>query len=317
MLHEHDLTPIEPAAVCGPAAAPRSTVYQPAGGDDDARRDPHQGCLVQIYPVDVVEGMLRLGGQECTIGRDPQANLVLADGSVSRRHAEILRGAAGHRLRDLGSTNGTRVNGRAVTDVSLRSGDTIQLGSYIFKYLATDSIESQYHETVYAAMTRDMLTGTYNKRYLLETLDREIARAMRRGTPLSVMMLDIDHFKAVNDTHGHLVGDEVLREFGRRLGTICREDDLVARYGGEEFCFLLAGTPPHEAVAIAERCRRVIEQPGFATAAGTLEITASIGVAGGPSHNAINGAVLLGRADEALYAAKQQGRNRAVLAEPE
>lgn len=269
-----------------------------------------ESCLVQIYPADVVEGMMLLDSHRLTIGRDENVGLVVRDCGVSRQHAEIVRDGVGYRIRDLGSTNGTLVNEACVDEQHLVSGDTIQIGSYLFKYLSAGSVESQYHETVYSALTRDALTGTFNKRYLLESLQREVARAVRQGNVLSVVMCDIDFFKGVNDTHGHLVGDEVLREFGHRIGAICREDDLLARFGGEEFCLLMSGSESDEVSQAAERCRRAIADTPFQTAAGGLVITASFGYACLDADSVLNPTQLLENADRRLYEAKDSGRNR-------
>ncbi|EMI46353.1 diguanylate cyclase [Rhodopirellula sp. SWK7] len=273
----------------------------------------NESCLVQIYPADVIDGMLLLEHDFLTIGRDIACDLVLDDASVSRRHVQLIRTPEGHALQDLGSTNGTLVNsipiqGRHV----LNSGDNISIGSFIFKYLSAGSVESQYHETVYLSLTRDALTGTMNKRYLLESMQREMARSLRRSQSLAVVMMDIDFFKSVNDTHGHLVGDEVLREFGKRLLSTCREDDLLARYGGEEFSLLMASTERDEAIEIAERCRAVIGGKPFATAIGPLDITASFGVACYDGDRMMKAVELIKIADDRLYEAKRDGRNRVV-----
>lgn len=269
-----------------------------------------QSCLVQIYPADVVDGMLLLETDYLLIGRDADADLMLPDNSVSRRHAALQRTELGYEIQDLDSTNGTFVDGQLIDCVSLSSGDTIRVGSFLFKFLSAGSVESQYHETVYGALTRDALTGTMNKRYLLETLDRAIATAVRQKSCVTVVMIDIDHFKGVNDTYGHLVGDEVLREFGRRVGEACREDDLLARYGGEEFCLLLSGTASAEAIEVSERCRKIVCETPFETAAGPLEISASFGFACLESSQPETGTQLIGRADEKLYDAKHAGRNQ-------
>jgi diguanylate cyclase (GGDEF)-like protein len=278
---------------------------------DQAHDHRHaQSCLVQIYPADVVDGMMLIEKDELTIGRDARSDLMLPDNSVSRQHALIRRTDQGFELEDLGSTNGTFVGGQGVTRTLLTSGDTIRLGSFLFKFLSAGSVESQYHETVYSALTRDALTGTMNKRYLLETLNRAMAAAVRQKHPISVVMIDIDHFKGVNDTFGHLVGDEVLREFGRRVSQECREDDLLARYGGEEFCLLLTATGGEEASIVAERCRKAVCDQAFQTAAGPLEITASFGYAVLDPNLGETGLELIHRADGKLYEAKRAGRNR-------
>ena len=270
-------------------------------------------CLVQIYPPDVIDGMMLLEEETIRIGRDFECDLSIEDGNVSRRHAEVCRCETGHKIYDLGSTNGTFVNGKRVSEQVLVSGDRIAVGSFIFKYLSAGCIETHYHEAVYSSLTRDALTGAFNKRYLLESLQREIARSRREKSPLAVVMMDIDRFKNTNDTHGHLVGDQVLREFGQRLLSLCREDDLFARYGGEEFCLLLASTSPEQAATIAERCRNEIAQTPFTTEAGPLQITASFGGECFPGDTRKKPNELIAAADARLYVAKKSGRNRVVI----
>lgn len=268
-------------------------------------------CLVQIYPPDVIEGMMLLEQDEFLIGRSPDSDLPLLDGSVSRQHALLYRDHDGYAVRDLGSTNGTIINETVIqSDCYLKSGDTVRIGSFLFRFLSADSVETQYHETVYNALTRDALTGTMNKRFLMEAMAREISRSTRAKLEMAVIMLDIDHFKSVNDTHGHLVGDEVLRTFGQRINQICREDDLLARYGGEEFCLLLAATGREEAIQIAERCRRVLADTPFPSSIGPLEVTASFGFAVLDPENPPSTKGLLEAADQQLYEAKRSGRNQ-------
>ncbi|MCC9599371.1 GGDEF domain-containing protein [Stieleria sp. JC731] len=269
-----------------------------------------KSCLVQIYPPDVVDGMLLLEQPRIVIGRDTGADLILADQSVSRRHAELEWTEEGYVVRDLGSTNGTLVNEIGVQERILHSGDTVRIGSFIFRFLSANSIETQYHETVYNALVRDVLTGTMNKRYLLEVMEREIARAIRQQSLLSVIMLDIDHFKSINDTYGHLVGDEVLKQFGSRVANVSRCDDLLARYGGEEFCLLMAGTDLAEACEIAERCRHAVADAPFMTEVGNLNVSASFGVACLDPVRPIGCLDFLQLADQKLYEAKTNGRNR-------
>ncbi len=212
--------------------------------------------LVRIYPVSGIEQPLELAAEPVLVGRDRECGLALDDDSVSRRHATIQPWEHGHAVVDLGSTNGVYLNERRIAGTQpLQPGDRVRFGNQIFKYLGADGIEAQYHEVVFKLMTTDGLTGAYNKRYLLETLDREWQQSRRAGTPLSVMMLDLDKFKAVNDTYGHLAGDAVLVEFARRVRGVLRSGDLLARYGGEEFCMLLSRTALDDAVQVAERVR--------------------------------------------------------------
>ena len=269
-----------------------------------------ESCLVQIYPPDVVDGMLKLGSNKIVIGRESSSTCVLPDTSVSRRHAEISPSDEGFKIRDLESTNGTLVNGQRVKEHTLDSGDTIQVGSFLFRFLTAGSVESKYHETVYSALTQDALTGTMNRRYLVESLRREISRANRNGEMLSLTMIDIDHFKRVNDSYGHLIGDEVLREFGKRIESVKRDDDLLARFGGEEFCLVLAATSPEETEDMLEKCRAAIADKKFETAASKINITASFGYVCVQPFKVIQINDIIEAADELLYAAKKAGRDR-------
>jgi diguanylate cyclase (GGDEF)-like protein len=159
--------------------------------------------------------------------------------------------------------------------------------------------------------TVDSLTELANRRVFEAALSREVARSKRSGQPMSLVIIDIDHFKRVNDDHGHQVGDAVLREVGTVLAAEARETDLPARYGGEEFCVVLPGCPIGEAVAVADRLRAAI-----AAGVTAVPITASAGVATLPDH-AVDGAGLVAAADSALYDAKRSGRNRTCQARPD
>lgn len=289
---------------------PAEATLQQANAEPVQPAESRESCLVQIYPPDVVDGMVLIEGNKLELGRDIGTDLVLSDGSVSRRHAEVVRCGDGFAVRDLNSTNGTMVNGVKVQQQQLCSGDTIRIGSFLFKFLSAGSVESAYHETVYGALTRDQLTGTMNKRYLLESMHREIARSARQSLSLCVLMLDIDFFKRVNDTHGHLAGDDVLKEFGARILSVCREDDMLARYGGEEFVLMLSATGPDEGLVIAERCRKVIAETPFQTSGGMLPITASFGFTCFKSIVTVTPNELIEQADQKLYEAKRSGRNR-------
>ncbi len=266
--------------------------------------------LVRIYPADAIGELVNITDDRLLIGRDPSCSLPIHDDSVSRRHALLEKTADGFLVTDLDSTNGTYVNDQRVTSCPLASGDRLRVGNQIFKLLATDHLETQYYETVYKMMTTDGLTQAYNKRYLLDVLERELARARRTGQPLSVLMLDVDHFKAINDTHGHLAGDEVLQELCRRTSGILRSDELLARYGGEEFAVVLADCSQDQAQQVAERIRQAVCANPFQTDSAPIDVTVSLGLACSQDGLAVSD--LLDRADKNLYAAKRAGRNRVV-----
>jgi diguanylate cyclase (GGDEF)-like protein len=161
--------------------------------------------------------------------------------------------------------------------------------------------------------SRDALTGLYNRWYVIEKIDSEINRAMRHGSPMSLLMLDVDHFKRINDTWGHAAGDDVLRAIGKLLRESCRVYDVPGRYGGEEFCIVLPETKPGNTSVVAERIRKRLESTELACGGEPITVTASIGIAGmeAPADDEIlSPAALIDRADRALYSAKSRGRNR-------
>lgn len=272
--------------------------------------EPEEGTasLVVIYGADLGRKYDLSFGMH-TIGRVEGVGIVVPVESVSRRHACIEVGREHAWAVDLGSTNGTYVNDIPITRQMLSSGDLVRVGDVIFKFLAGHHVEAAYHEEIYRLAIRDGLTSIANNRYLHEFLERECARARRHGRKLSVIMLDIDHFKQINDRHGHLTGDDVLRGLAQLLATRVRRDELVARYGGEEFCLILPETGVDGALAYAEILRDLVERHTFESDGNLLKLTISAGVASFSSdmHSPMD---LLRAADEALYRAKSGGRNR-------
>lgn len=171
----------------------------------------------------------------------------------------------------------------------------------------------RYHDAKERAFIDDV-TGAYNARYLLATAENEIQRADRYGNPLSVLFLDLDRFKLVNDRHGHLIGSETLRVLSRLLRECVRQVDTLARYGGDEFTILLVDTPHDVALRVAERIRSRVEKHLFeAGRDGSLQLSISIGVATCPDHGQTR-ELLLDAADKAMYRAKSEGRNRVASA---
>jgi len=268
-------------------------------------------CLVQIYGPNLGRVIL-LDSPLTTLGRATECDVVLELDNVSRQHCTVHARDGGHLVRDGGSTNGTFVNDEEVDgERLLRAGDFVRLGSAVFKFLAADQsgeIEAQYHETIYGLTITDGLTQLYNKRYLLEFLERETARAVRHRRPLSVLLLDIDHFKRVNDQHGHLGGDFVLRELGAILRARTRREECLARYGGEELCFVFPEAARDDALRRGDELRRLCESHVFVYDGARIPVTFSAGVAEMATHSVP--LELLKAADERLYEAKGNGRNR-------
>lgn len=270
-------------------------------------------CLVVIYSSDARQFGKRyvLDRDMLTVGRGQENVLVLDNDSVSRRHCRIEKRNSSWYVVDLDSTNGTYVNDELVKEYQLRRGDQVKIGDTIVKYLSGSDVEAQYHETIYRMTIVDGLTGVHNKRYLLETLEREIPRARRHQRPFSVLMFDIDHFKRINDTYGHLAGDYVLKELATLVKGRLRPDDVFGRYGGEEFCALLPETPLDGAGAIAEDLRRRVQERRFVFENEAIPVTVSLGAA--ELSGEMDGTALVKGADEKLYEAKRSGRNRVCL----
>lgn len=250
--------------------------------EDQPKFTGHEaGCLLQIQPVRIDGGLIALHDRPLIIGRDDRCELRLCDQAVSRQHAQIVHDGPDVFVQDFGSTNGTWVNGirlQAETFL-LFPGDRIRFGQHVFKYLAAGDIETQYHAAAYVIMTRDGTTGALNKRSFFESFDREVARALRRRRSLSLILIDVDHFKQVNDSFGHLAGDQILKALSKEMeGVLCGEE-LLARIGGEEFAILLPEESIESAAERAEYCRHLVETNAYQTSAGSVQITVSLGVA--------------------------------------
>jgi diguanylate cyclase (GGDEF)-like protein len=247
------------------------------------------------------------------IGRIPNAEVRLEDDGISRQHARVRVEADRAWIEDLGSRNGTFVNGARISDlVELHDGDKVQVGrSTVLRFGMQDALDESFHEQLVSSALRDSLTKLYNKRYLLERLDSELKFALRHESALSILMVDLDHFKNINDEHGHLGGDAVLAQLSNVLARAVRNEDVVARFGGEEMVVILRATGMDPALHTAERLCRLVENTVTVFHDQPLRATCSIGVAGLPSSSAKSCEELIEHADRALYRAKGAGRNRA------
>lgn len=267
-------------------------------------------CLIQIHPVVGRCGVQQLGPTTTIIGREKDADFSIEMPSVSRHHAKIERQPNGrYRLIDLDSTNGTFVNDVRVREWELDPSDIVRCGGAMLKVLPADDLEARYHEVAYMMMTHDSLTGIHNRQYFEDLLERELGRCLRYKAPMAMLMLDIDHFKAVNDLHGHLAGDDVLREFARRIQTVLRGENVVARLGGEEFGVVIQHADLTKACTVAERLRTAISARKFRVTDAQIPITVSIGLATIDGHSEISPQELLREADQNLYEAKTSGRD--------
>ncbi len=278
--------------------------------DDSGNRPKKEACLVVIYGAELGR-KYHIDGREMTIGRGTLNDICVSQDSVSRTHATLRVEDAGIKLRDNESTNGTYVNDHKVHEAWLKDGDLVKIGRAIFKFLSGDNIESLYHEEIYRLSTVDGLTQIFNKRYFLETLERELSRARRYDRPLALVMFDIDYFKQCNDTYGHRAGDFVLREIADVVRERARKVDVLARYGGEEFALILPEIELKGATQFAEKIRIMLAEAKFVFEGRQIPVTISVGVAE-LTPDVATYDDLIKRADARLYKAKQTGRNRVV-----
>ena len=279
------------------------TVISPGPALDGTR----PACLVVIHGeglgrrVDIADSVVQ-------IGRARDCDLVIAHPSVSRRHCEVFIDGGTYRVRDCGATNRTRVNDVPVEGAELRDGDHLTIGESLIKFISSESPEAGYHAEVHQLATLDPLTELPNRRVFTEHMNTAIADALDRGHPLSLCIVDVDLFKPINDSFGHIAGDGVLQQLAIRLRRHAGSSDLVARIGGEEFALLLPGRALPDALILAEALRRDVEALPFQIDRQPHRITVSVGVADLGAGRGDRSS-LMRAADGALYAAKSSGRN--------
>ena len=266
-----------------------------------------EACLVVIYGSELGK-KYNLNAPSLVIGRSSKCDIQIDQESISRNHSKIVNTGKSILVRDLGSTNGTYVNDEPIDEYVMRDGDLIKIGRTIFKFLTGGNIENAYHEEIYRLTTIDGLTQIFNKRYFLETLEREIARSHRYRRELSLVMFDIDHFKKINDSFGHLAGDYALKHLAQTVKTRIRREDCFARYGGEEFSIVLPEIDGLNSKPFAEKIRQLVEATEFKFENTSMPITISMGVAT-LDMDSTDPQALIKRADERLYEAKSSGRN--------
>ncbi len=283
------------------------------------RQRKNHASLVVLQGVEIGRDF-RLKRNTLSLGRGTDVDIRIADDLASRQHASIEfswdaeRQAAAYHLIDLQSTNHTYVNSRAIERIELKDGDRIQIGSTLLKFVLLDDIEAKFHAEVRSRISYDQLTRLLTKESLYLALEMELKRTLRYKLPVAVLMMDLDHFKRVNDTHGHPVGSQLLSEVGQIIRDTLRGQDVAARYGGEEFVAYLSETPALAAHQAAERLRATIAGHTFSIDGKEIRITISICIAICPEHG-LDIPNLVTSADKALYRAKESGRDRVLLAE--
>ncbi|MGH9945313.1 MAG: diguanylate cyclase [Pyrinomonadaceae bacterium] len=274
---------------------------------------------------DLLAAPIPLDRDEVTLGRALEADVRVNDARASRRHARICierdgsaDGAPRYHVTDLGSTNGTLLNGHPVADAYLEDGDKLTIGEHLIRFDLLDDIDREFQRQIYRLLAHDELTGLLTSKSFFSELRREAARAEAEERPFCVLMMDLDHFKQVNDTYGHLVGSRTLSEVGVLITRALRAGDVAARFGGEEFAAFLLDADCAQGLVAAERVRAAVEAHAFSAARHnappdeeprTHRLTISVGIAVFPD-DAREPVRLVELADTALYRAKNSGRNR-------
>jgi len=320
------LPPLDPSGVDERPSSPRTAVDW---ADEESSTRTTEATLAMPPPtarkqttralLTVVSGpnigrVYSVRDGETVLGRGKEAHVRMEDAGASRAHARIVLGEGGrYVLEDLKSTNGTFVAGRRVEQAELSSGDRIHIGpNIVVSFAILDAQAERLAHQHYESSVRDPLTRAHNRRYLVERLASEIAYARRHASRLALILFDLDHFKRVNDTSGHLAGDEVLRDLAALVSRMIRAEDVFARFGGEEFVILVRGISHANVGRFAERLRSAVERLEIVHDDAVLKVTISAGYSSLDEFPDADRSpeTMLRVADERLYRAKTGGRNR-------
>lgn len=268
--------------------------------------------VILVGPQGYVGKQFAITKTDLVIGRSVECDIFIDDKSISRSHAKLVLQSTDVAIIDLGSTNKTVVNVQTLPPLApcvLKNNDQVKTGNIVFKFLERGQLETIAHKENFEKSQKDALTGAYSKGALIEKGPEAIKRSEVLAEALSVVTFDIDHFKKINDGHGHACGDYVLRELSKTIMTrLVRANDYFARYGGEEFVLILSGSTIQQAMEIAERIRQTIQMTKFEYENKLIPVTVSIGVS--QKNPGEDWDSLYDRADKALYVSKQSGRNR-------
>jgi two-component system, cell cycle response regulator len=277
-------------------------------------RLPDGGAHPQLVIIEgaSVGSLISVGDVPVTLGREPSNFVVLNTVGVSRRHAVVRKEGEDITIEDLGSKNGTFVNREPINKLILNDGDLVFIGAATLKFLSAENVERTYYDHLHEVSAQDSLTGLPNRRYFDDFLTREVARYHPTDGGLALLVIDVDHFKRVNDSLGHLAGDYILRELSKVMSAGLRRSDFLARYGGEEFALVLPGTPREIAAVIASKLRMKVEKYEFRYNEHLVPVTISVGVAMW-SVQMSGHEEFIKLADEQMYRAKNAGRNQVVL----
>ncbi len=257
----------------------------------------------KLYPLDKKNSI--------TVGRSSDCEIWIEDNTISRKHFRIDPTPQGFTITDLKSTNGTYINHTRIQTVPLHAGDKIQISrDTIIQFDYFDEDQKLSEQKRYEMGVKDPFTGAFNKSYFLQRINDEFSFSYRQDIPLSLVLFDIDHFKLINDTHGHLAGDQILQEVSQIVFGSIRRDDVFCRYGGEEFVIIMRNTPCQAAVNLAERLRLKIEAHDFQYENTAIRVTISAGVSTLSGKNFRDYVMMIANVDDYLYKSKGGGRNQ-------
>lgn len=277
------------------------------GLEGDQSKEPY---LIIIAGSDIGK-LYRLPSDELIAGRSPDCDIWIEDSTISRKHFKIRKTNKGYMIEDLNSTNGTFLNNKRIQSAVLTESDKIQISKdTIMQFDFFDEGRKISEQKRYEMGVKDAVTGTFNKSYFLQRINDEFSFCERQNLPLTVVMFDIDYFKMINDSHGHLAGDQVLKEICSIVSTMIRKEDVFCRYGGEEFVIVMRNAECQHAVNLAERIRRKIEGTPVVYEGQKINVTISLGVSTFVDQNFKDYVALISDADKYLYKSKGNGRNK-------
>lgn len=279
---------------------------------EPATAGPAKALLVLVYAGSLdspeVGHRFELTGEELIIGRSSDAGIQVDRDSVSRRHARLSQKGDGWVVADLQSTNGSYINDMPIREHRLQSGERLKIGNAIFRFLAAPGLEAALADEQYRIAVSDGLTSAWNRRAFLDILEREVARTHRFARPTSLCVLDIDGCKAVNDTHGHLTGDHIIKELSRRILQRTDRSEVLCRYEGTQFVLLLPECGHEQALARAEELRQAAASETFDFEGDRIAVTCSLGAC--TLGTETDAAQFIRAGQELMLRAKKQGKNR-------
>ncbi len=248
-----------------------------------------------------------------TLGRIPENDIEINDPLVSRRHSRIIQEKDDQFVVvDLESTNGTYLNDELIHEASLQDGDRIRIGDTVLRFSFQDEVDLRYMDEIMALIHLDNLTGLLCKRTFDYEFDKVLFDYRERGRPVSVAMMDLDHFKKVNDTYGHTTGSYVISRVGELIRNFLGDSGVAGRFGGEEFIAFFPNMDREQSWVVCNKFRLELENSTFHYEEAAVKLTISIGIAECPRDGS-DPKTLVKKADKALYEAKGKGRNRVCI----